>query len=130
MWICDGSTQIVPDVDPEGAMANHHRLVDRALRRGYYQGWDMHPGHLITRWLATYDFFRSAAEVAVPRLIAYLDRRGGGVLDEPATAEALASTVLRGLRAGAFTEAELLAKAPDLTGDVLLDLAARRVRTT
>ncbi|MFD4457238.1 DUF6986 family protein [Nocardia sp. NPDC058480] len=130
VWICDGSTQIVPDVDPEGAMANHHRLVDRALRRGYYQGWDMHPGHLVTRWLATYDFFRGASEVAVPRLIAYLDRRSGGVMDEPATAEALASTVLRGLRAGAFTEAELLATAPGLTSDVLLDLAARRVRAT
>lgn len=130
VWICDGSTQIVPDDDPEAAFANHHRLVARALRRGYYQGWDMHPGHLITRWLATYDFFRTATDVAVPRLLAYLDRRSGGVVDEPATAEALSSTVLRGLRCGARTEAELLDRAPELTVDVLTALAARRTPQT
>ncbi|MFD3509090.1 DUF6986 family protein [Nocardia sp. NPDC058666] len=126
VWICDGSTQITPDVDPEGAFRNHHRLVERALRRGYYQGWDMHPGHLVTRWLATYDFFRTATDVAVPRLQAYLDRRSGGVVDEPATAEALATTVLRGLRCGATTDDELVARAPELTVPVLEALVARR----
>ncbi|MFC4126084.1 DUF6986 family protein [Nocardia rhizosphaerae] len=122
VWICDGSTQIVPDADPEAAFANHHRLVARALRRGYYQGWDMHPGHLITRWLATYDFFRAAVDIAVPRLLAYLDRRCGGVLDEPATAEALATTVLRGLRCGAVAADEL---GGELTVGVLTALVAR-----
>ncbi|MDO3648807.1 DUF6986 family protein [Nocardia mangyaensis] len=126
VWICDGSTQIVPDADPEAAFANHHRLVERALRRGYYQGWDMHPGHLITRWLATYDFFRTATAVAVPRLQAYLDRRSGGVVDEPATAEALSTTVLRGLHCAATSESELLDRAPELTSEVLAALAARR----
>ncbi|MGW4633349.1 DUF6986 family protein [Nocardia sp. NPDC004415] len=126
VWICDGSTQIVPDDDPEAALRNHHRLVTRALRRGYYQGWDMHPGHLVTRWLATYDFFRTATDVAVPRLRAYLERRSGGVVDEPATAEALAVTVLRGLRCDARTEDEILARAPELTVSTLEALAARR----
>ncbi|MFC6013599.1 DUF6986 family protein [Nocardia lasii] len=123
VWICDGSTQIVPDVDPEGALANHYRLVERALRRGYYQGWDMHPGHLITRWLATYNFFRVATDAAVPRLGAYLDRRSGGVVDEPATAEALATTVLRGLRCGATGADEL---DPRLGVSALEALAARQ----
>ncbi|MGW6725330.1 DUF6986 family protein [Nocardia sp. NPDC055029] len=127
VWICDGSTQIVPDDDPEGAFRNHHRLVERALRRGYYQGWDMHPGHLVTRWLATYDFFRTATDVALPRLQAYLDRRSGGVVDEPATAEALSTTVLRGLRCGAITEEQLRARAPELTVPSLEALAARRM---
>ncbi len=125
VWVCDGSTQIVPDAAPEAALRNHHRLVGRALRRGYYQGWDMHPGHLVTRWLATYDFFRQAIEVAVPRLQAYLDRRSGGVMDEPATAEALAATVLRGLDCGARTPAELTARAPELTTAVLRALVTR-----
>ncbi len=125
VWICDGSTQIVPDRDPESALRNHHRLVGRALRLGYYQGWDMHPGHLITRWLATYEFFRRAIDVAVPRLVAYLDRRSGGVMDEPATAEALAATVLRGLNCGARTADELRALAPVLTPEVLRALVAR-----
>ncbi|WP_040784032.1 DUF6986 family protein [Nocardia pneumoniae] len=121
VWVCDGSTQIVPDADPEAALRNHHRLVARALRRGYYQGWDMHPGHLVTRWLATYDFFRRAIDVAVPRLLDYLARRGGDVMDEPATAEALAATVLRGIDCGARPTAG----APELTQAVLRALAAR-----
>jgi hypothetical protein len=85
----------------------------------------MHPGHLVTRWLATYDFFRIATEVAVPRLRAYLDRRSGGVVDEPATAEALATTVLRGLRCGATIEEGLRTRAPELTAPVLEALVAR-----
>ncbi|MEV0028525.1 aldolase/citrate lyase family protein [Nocardia sp. NPDC050793] len=125
VWVCDGSTQIVPEVEPEAALREHHRLVTRALRRGYYQGWDMHPGHLITRWMATYEFFRGAIDVAVPRLRAYLARRDSGVVDEPATAEALAATVLRGLRCGARSDEELSAAAPELTPEVLRALAAR-----
>ncbi|MCP2320871.1 HpcH/HpaI aldolase/citrate lyase family protein [Nocardia amikacinitolerans] len=127
VWVCDGSTQIVPDAEPEAALREHHRLVTRALRRGYYQGWDMHPGHLVTRWLATYEFFRGAIDVAVPRLRAYLERHDAvsGVVDEPATAEALAATVLRGLRCGARSEAELTSTAPELTREVLEALAAR-----
>ncbi|MGK8553965.1 DUF6986 family protein [Nocardia amamiensis] len=121
VWVCDGSTQIVPDADPEAALWNHHRLVARALRRGYYQGWDMHPGHLVTRWLATYDFFRKAIDVAVPRLLDYLARRGGDIMDEPATAEALAATVLRGIDCGARPTAGT----PELTEAVLRALAAR-----
>ncbi len=125
VWVCDGSTQIVPDTEPEAALRNHHRLVGRSLRRGYYQGWDMHPGHLVTRWLATYDFFRQAIDVAVPRLQAYLDRRSGGVMDEPATAEALAATVLRGVECGARTAEDLAARAPELSPAVLSALVDR-----
>ncbi|WP_067861572.1 DUF6986 family protein [Nocardia shimofusensis] len=127
VWVCDGSTQIVPETDPPAALREHHRLVTRSLRRGYYQGWDMHPGHLITRWAATYDFFRSAVEVAVPRLGAYLGARGGAdVVDEPATAQALASTVLRAVRCGAYTEEQLRADAPGLGLDVVRALALRQ----
>ncbi|MGK8511610.1 DUF6986 family protein [Nocardia asiatica] len=121
VWVCDGSTQIVPEADPAASLRNHHRLVTRALRRGYYQGWDMHPGHLVTRWLATYDFFRRAIDVAVPRLLDYLARRGGDVVDEPATAEALAVTVLRGIECGARPDAG----AAELNDAVLRALAAR-----
>ena len=40
---------------------------------------------------------------------AYVGRAATGVLDEPATAQALASTVLRGLECGAFGEREAFA---------------------
>jgi hypothetical protein len=85
----------------------HARLVRRSLERGYYQGWDMHPGHLPTRYLATYAFFRQALPAAAVRLRSYLDRVEGGVLDEPATAQALATTVLRGVHCGAVDPVEV-----------------------
>jgi citrate lyase beta subunit len=128
--VADGSTQVVPSGTEEQvvhAIRRHYRLVTRSLERGYYQGWDMHPGHLVTRWLATFAFFRASLAVAAPRLQAYLDRRGGSVVDEPATAEALASVVLRGLDCGAFTSDDVLAVAPSATVAVLRQLKRRRL---
>ena len=100
----DGSTNVLP-VGPRDqvheAWRLHARLVRRALERGFYQGWDLHPAQLVTRYVATYAFFRSALPAAAARLAAYLDRTGAGILDEPATARALASVVVRGLDCGA-----------------------------
>lgn len=126
--VCDGSTQIVPEgsgADVRAALEHHFRLVGRSLERGLYQGWDMHPGHLVTRWAATFHFYRAALAVAAPRIQAYLDRRTGSVLDEPATAQALAACVLRGLACGAFAEADVLRNAPGCSAAVLEALANR-----
>lgn len=128
VWIADGSTQVFPvgsGDQVEAAIRRHHRLVTRSLERGYYQGWDMHPGHLVTRWLATFTFFRAALVAAAPRLQAYLDRRGGAIVDEPATAEALSTVVLRGLDCGAFDIDDVLALAPSADLDVLRKLKDR-----
>lgn len=128
VWVCDGSTQVSPvgsDDQVAQAIQRHHRLVTRSLARGFYQGWDMHPGHLVTRWLATFMFFRAAMAAAAPRLQAYLDRRGGAIVDEPATAEALAAVVLRGLDCGAFTADDVTAVAPSATVEVLRNLKNR-----
>ncbi|MFI5955069.1 DUF6986 family protein [Cryptosporangium sp. NPDC051539] len=108
----DGSTNVMPagsTAEVRAAWANHARLVRRSLERAYYQGWDMHPGHLVTRYLATYVFFRDALPAAAARLTTYLARSSGqaGVVDEPATARALATVVLRGLDCGALTEDEV-----------------------
>ncbi|TSD45665.1 aldolase [Rhodococcus sp. KBS0724] len=133
VWVCDGSTQIAPVGTPEmihDAITRHHRLVMRSLERGYYQGWDMHPGHLVTRWLATTNFYRSALTAAAPRIQAYLDRQGGSVMDEPATAQALAAVVLRGLDAGAFAEAGVLALAPSADTASLRSLVGRTTVNT
>ena len=126
--VVDGSTQVMPtgtDEQVREAVLRHFRLVSRSLERGYYQGWDMHPGHLATRWLATYRFFRAALEAAGPRLQAYLDRRGGPVVDEPATAEALATVVLRGLSVGGFEPGDVLALAPAADLPILRNLKER-----
>ena len=66
-----------------------------------------------------------AVNHAAPRLQAYLERRGGAVADEPATAEALAAVVLRGLDCGAFTADEVLAQAPGADLVTLRNLKAR-----
>ncbi|MBF6183425.1 aldolase [Nocardia otitidiscaviarum] len=132
VWVCDGSTQVLPlgtDDEVREAIARHFRLVTRSLERGYYQGWDMGAGHLVTRWLATFAFYRTALGVAAPRIGRYLDRQGGAVVDEPATAQALATVVLRGLDCGAFTPAEVTALVPRATVDVLHQLRERKMPT-
>ncbi|MGY1741511.1 MULTISPECIES: DUF6986 family protein [unclassified Blastococcus] len=126
----DGSTNVLPvgaTADVHAAWRLHARLVRRALERGFYQGWDLHPAQLVTRYTATYAFFRAALPAAAARLAAYLDRVDGGVLDEPATARALAGVVLRGLDCGAVDEAEVSAA----TGRPVAEVAAvagRRAR--
>src|SRR5207244_397748 len=110
--LSDGSTNVLPTGAPEqvaDALRLHARLVRRALERGYYQGWDMHPGHLVSRYLATYAFYRQGLAAAATRLRNYLARTGGGVLDEPATAQALASFLTRGVQCGALDPAEVAA---------------------
>jgi citrate lyase beta subunit len=113
--LSDGSTNVIPTGGADAvrdAWRLHARLVTRSLERGFYQGWDMHPGHLPTRYLATYAFFRRGLAAAGARIRGYLDRVEGGVMDEPATAQALAGAILRGLDCGAVDEAE----AADVTG--------------
>ena len=106
--LSDGSTNVVPVGDSvHEAWALHARLVRRSLERGFYQGWDLHPLHLVTRYAATYAFYREAMPAAAGRLRAYLDRSGGAVLDEPATAQAMATVLVRGLRCGALDADEV-----------------------
>ncbi|ETD32680.1 aldolase/citrate lyase family protein [Williamsia sp. D3] len=127
VWVSDGSTQVSPvgSVEVvEAALRRHHRLVTRSLERGFYQGWDMHPGHLVTRWLAVYGFFRSAMSPAVTRLQSYFDRQSSEFVDEPATAQSLALVVLRGLSVGAFAEADVLAVGPRCSAAALGELRA------
>jgi hypothetical protein len=102
----------------------HSGLVRRSLVRGYWQGWDMHPAQLPTRYLATYAFFREGLPAAAARLRAYAERTAGGVLDEPATAQALAGFVARGLDCGALDATEV----QELTGldRAVIDRYARR----
>ena len=126
--ICDGSTNQLPAGEPEdvhAAWALHARLVLRSLERGFYQGWDLHPAQLPTRFLTTYLFFRTDLDQIGARLRRYVDRSAGGVLDEPATAQALAGFLLRGVRCGAVAAGEI----PALTGtdlETITALAARR----
>ncbi|KUL38165.1 aldolase [Streptomyces sp. NRRL F-4489] len=119
--LSDGSTNVLP-VGPTAQVHDawklHHGLTRRALARAYYQGWDMHPGHLPTRYAAVYAFYREGLEKAAARLAAYVAKAGGDIADEPATAKALSGYLLRGLDCGAVDSAEVA----ELTGLTRADL--------
>ncbi len=130
VFISDGSTNVLPVGDRDTVRAAwrlHARLVRRSLERGIYQGWDMHPAHLPSRYGATYSFFREGLHRAAERLHAYVHGGQSGYLDEPATAAAMAGFLLRGLECGAVDVAEV----DELVGvdpDALAVLAKRRPR--
>jgi citrate lyase beta subunit len=108
--VSDGSTNVLP-VGPTSKVHDawrlHYGLTRRALARAYYQGWDMHPGHIPTRYAAVFAFYREGFEQAAARLARYANRAGGDVMDEPATAKALSGYLLRGLDCGALDVAEV-----------------------
>jgi len=128
--VSDGSTNVIPVGSREAVLAAwavHARLVRRQYERAIYQGWDMHPGHLVTRYMSVYVMARRELPVAAARLRAYRDRAESGTVDEPATARALALGVLRGLDSGAVDDAELSAVVAVDRG-VLYELAGERGR--
>jgi len=110
--LADGSTNQIPVGDAthvREAWALHHRLVTRSLERGFYQGWDLHPAQLPTRYAATFAFYRNGYTEAGRRLRDYLGRQSSGIIDEPATARALAGFLLRGHECGAISSGDLRA---------------------
>ncbi|WP_353510236.1 aldolase/citrate lyase family protein [Intrasporangium sp.] len=112
--LSDGSTNLLPVGDATAVRrgwALHARLVRRSLERGFYQGWDLHPAQLPTRYAATFAFYREGLESAAARLRDYVGQADSTYLDEPATAVALAGFVLRGVECGAVDDAEVSEKA-------------------
>jgi citrate lyase beta subunit len=108
--LSDGSTNVLPAGSPADIVAAwrlHARLVRRSLERAYFQGWDLHPLQLVTRYAATYAFYREGMPEACERLRAYLERSTSGVLDEPATVQGMAALLVRGLQCGALDDAEV-----------------------
>lgn len=117
IWLCDGATNVIPGGGRETVHAGwelHYRHVRHSLRHGYYQGWDLNPAQLPTRYAAVYAFFVEALGSATERLHRFVDRAAqatltGDVFDDAATGQALLNFFLRGLNSGAITEAEALA---------------------
>ncbi|WP_415855886.1 DUF6986 family protein [Sinomonas sp. G460-2] len=119
--LSDGSTNVLPVGDAaqrDEAWKLHARLVRRSLERGYYQGWDLHAHQLPTRYIATYAFYREGLPKATERLRNYVQQTVGAVLDEPATARALAAFVLRGVQCGAAGADEVRALTGLSEGDL------------
>jgi citrate lyase beta subunit len=91
----------------------HYDDVRSSLRHAYYQGWDLNPGQLPTRYAAVFSFFLESREEAAARLRAFMGKAAqatllGDVFDDAATGQGLLNYFLRGMSCGAVTEAEAL----------------------
>jgi hypothetical protein len=76
----------------------------RSSLTGFYQGWDLHPGQLPTRYGTVYGFFLEGAAAASLRLKNFVDKAAqatlvGDVFDDAATGQGLLNYFLRGLSA-------------------------------
>ena len=68
---------------------------------GYYQGWDLHPAQLPTRYAAVYAFFLSARPAATARLRNFVEKAAqatlvGDVFDDAATGQGLLNFFVAG----------------------------------
>ena len=75
---------------------------------GFYQGWDLHPAQLPTRYAAVFAFFLSARPAATARLRNFVEKAAqatlvGDVFDDAATGQGLLNFFARGLSSGALT---------------------------
>lgn len=135
VWISDGATNILPipihkiaPTSPEGAertakedenrggiqsaWALHVRNIERALARGIYQGWDLHPAQLPARYAATFAFFMRDAAVMGSRLSNFVERASratalGNVFDDAATGQGLLNFFVRAEQCGAMDSAAI-----------------------
>jgi len=143
VWLSDGGTNVLPvplhRTDGPSALTAqqiaenraavhaawklHFEHVRHSLVNGFYQGWDLHPAQLPTRYAAVYSFFLESIEPASARLRALIEKgsrpSGGDVADDAATGQGLLGYVLRAVDSGAIAEQE----AESLTG-----LAAAEIR--
>jgi citrate lyase beta subunit len=130
LWLSDGATNVMPVPVHRGealtpaqqaenvavvhaAWALHVRHIRHSLENGYYQGWDLHPAQLPTRYGALYGFFLEALPAASERLSNFVAKAAqatlvGDVFDDAATGQGLLNFFLRGINCGALTEEEAL----------------------
>ena len=134
VWISDGSTNVLP-VPPyraggaplsreqveenraaiHAAWKLHYDHVRHSLAHGFYQGWDLHPAQIPTRYAALYAFFLEGLDAASARLKNFVEKAGqatlvGEVFDDAATGQGLLNHFLRAWSSGALTEKEAVAK--------------------
>ena len=144
--LADGPTNVMP-VGPHRSLPDHvltederaenrrvvHRAwgihaqhVRRSLVAGFYQGWDLHPAQLPSRYAAVYAFFLEGLDAASERLRHFVDMaaqatRVGDVFDDAATGQGLLNYFLRAMNCGAIGEQE----AVDGSGLTLEELRSR-----
>jgi citrate lyase beta subunit len=129
IWLSDGATNIMPIGSRETvhrAWRLHAEHVRHSLVHGFYQGWDLHPAQLPTRYAAVYAFFLEGLEAASDRLRNFVEKAAqatlaGDVFDDAATGQGLLNYFLRAMNCGAITEEEAVQK----SGLALAELRSR-----
>lgn len=125
VMLSDGSTNIMPVPiypQPENSaqvVANlqsvhaawqlQFKHIFHSLRTGYYQGWDLHPGQIIVRYVACYAFFLQAFNSMSERMQNFISVSAqatlvGNVFDDAATGQGLINFFLKAYNCGAITE--------------------------
>jgi citrate lyase beta subunit len=131
VWLSDGATNIMP-VGPHRATQGsslteqqaeenrrvvyrawklHYDHIQHSLVNAFYQGWDLHPAQLPTRYAAIYAFFLESLDQASERLRNFVAKAAqatlvGDVFDDAATGQGLLNYFLRAINCGAITEEE------------------------
>ena len=125
--ISDGATNVLPvGKDPaviRQAWRLHYDDIRHSLTNAFYQGWDLHPAQLVTRYAAVYGFFLESVDAASERLRNFIAKAAqatlvGDVFDDAATGQGLLNFFLRALNCGAVKDSEIGA----LTGLTLDEL--------
>jgi len=129
IWLSDGATNVMPigarDV-VHRAWRLHAEHVRHSLVTGFYQGWDLHPAQLPSRYAAVFAFFLEGLDAASERLQNFVRKAAqatlvGDVFDDAATGQGLLNYFLRAVNCGAITEHEAIEK----SGLTLDDLRSR-----
>ena len=130
VWMSDGATNIMPVGKDRAviyaAWKMHVDQVRHSLVGGFYQGWDLHPAQLPTRYAAVFAFFIEGLAAASDRLKNFVQKAAqatlvGDVFDDAATGQGLLNYFLRAMNCGAIDERE----AVELSGLTVAELQSR-----
>jgi citrate lyase beta subunit len=120
LWLSDGGTNVMPIGTAEvvhRAWKLHFDHIQHSLANGFYQGWDLHPAQLPTRYAAVYAFYLEGLDAAASRLKNFVEKAAqatlvGDIFDDAATGQGLLNFFLRAVNCGAIAAG----KAERLTG--------------
>ncbi len=143
IWLSDGATNVLPtplyraekgkkltraqqEENREAvhrAWRLHYGHIQHSLVTAYYQGWDLHPAQLPTRYAAVFSFFLEGLDSSAVRLRNFVEKAAkatlvGDVFDDAATGQGLLNFFLRAINCGAISETE----AERLTGVTIEEL--------
>jgi len=150
--ISDGATNVLPvpphrgeeltaeQIEENRAVVHdawwlHSQHIRHSLVNAFYQGWDLHPAQLVTRYATVFAFFLEGLDAASDRLSNFVQKAAqatlvGDVFDDAATGQGLLNYFLRAVNCGALSEEEALERSgltlEELRGRSFVKILANR----